>query len=378
MFKKIVFITLFFIASFTKSWGQTNPAAFDLSGGSFSFTGFGSGSTTTYPTNMQGHRFASEPTSAVTGSPSADFALSISSSAIATGSIRNEAGNGISILNSGSNHLGAIVVAINTTGRTSITVGFTAEQLNGPNSGGTARANTLSLQYRIGVSGSFTDVSSTAYVTTNTSTLNSATNFSSIVLPAAVDGNAIVQLRWIYYTSSGTTGSRNRIRLDEISISSSAASSTNYYYKGSGSVLLASNWTDDVTLAAGSSPSAVDNTVTNATWNFQDGSSASLPGSWALGAGSKIVVGGSNAFNLTVPASTSITGGNGVDVASNGTLTLQHTTIPTFGTLASGSTVAYAAASGNQNITQTNYTNLTLSGSGTRTFPAGTVGISGT
>ncbi len=299
MFKKIVFIKLLFLASFANVLGQTNPAAFDLSSGSFSFTGFGLGTTTTYPTNMQGHRFGSEPTSAVTGSPSADFSLSVSTAAIATGSIRNEVSNGISILNSGSNHLGAIVVAINTSGRTNVTVGFTAEQLNGPNSGGTGRANTLRLQYRVGESGSFTDVGSTDFVTTNTSSLNAATNFSGIVLPAAVNGNAIVQLRWIYYTSSGTTGGRNRIRLDEISITSSAAATTNYYYKSPGSVLIAGNWTDDVTLAAGSSPSAVDATVTNAIWNFQNGGSTSLPGTFTLGTGSKIVVGGgASAFNF--------------------------------------------------------------------------------
>lgn len=205
------------------SYGQTNPSAFDLSASNFTFTGFGAGTTTTYPGSMQGHRFAAEPTTAVTGSPSADFALSISTAAIGSGSIRNEVGNGISILNSGSNNLGAIVVAVNTTGRNSVKVSFTAEQLNGPNSGGTGRANTLRLQYRVGTSGAFTDIAATDYVTTNTSTLNGATTFTNVAIPGAADNQAVVQLRWIYYTSSGTTGSRNRIRLDEITVSSSAA-----------------------------------------------------------------------------------------------------------------------------------------------------------
>jgi hypothetical protein len=153
---------------------------------------------------------------------------------------------------------------------------------------------------------------------------------------------------------------------------------TYYYYKGTGSVTAADSWTDDVTLVAGNSPSSVDATQTFTYWTLQNGNSASLLGSWALGTGSKIIVGGTNAFNLTVPSGTPITGGLGVDVASNGTLTLQNATVPTFGTLASGSTVNYAGTGITQTLTATNYSNLILSGSGTRTFPSGTVGISGT
>ncbi|WP_298152525.1 YDG domain-containing protein [Flavobacterium sp.] len=205
---------------------QTDPAAFDLAGANYSFTGFAAGTTTTFPTNMAGHKFAAEPLSAVTGAPNADFALSASTAAIGTGSIRNEVANGVSILNSGSNNLGAIVVAVKSTGRNSLKVSFTAEQLNGPNAGGTGRANTLRLQYRVGTTGAFIDIASTDYVTTNTSTLNAATTFSNIAIPSGADNQSVVQLRWIYYTSSGTSGSRNRIRLDDITVSSTAAASS--------------------------------------------------------------------------------------------------------------------------------------------------------
>jgi hypothetical protein len=199
-------------------WGQTNPTAFDLSTGSFTFTGFAVGTTTTYPASMQGWKFAAEPTTPTTNAPSADFALSASSTTITTGSIRNEVANGISILNSGSNNLGAIVIAVNTTGRSDVKVTFTALQTTD----GTTRINALRLQYRIGTSGTFTDVTPiTEYLTTLNGT-NTAQTFTDVVLPSSIENQSNVQIRWIYYAYSGS-GTRDRIRLDEITISSSVA-----------------------------------------------------------------------------------------------------------------------------------------------------------
>ena len=211
-----VFLVLMVNAS---ALGQTNPTPFDLSSGNYSFTGFVSGTVTTYPDSMQGHSFSALPTSAnLTAPPSADRALVVSTDPITTGSIRNEVSNGISLLNSGSNNIGAIVVALNTTGRSSITVGFTAQQLNDGNS----RINGLRLQYRVGTSGNFTDVSPiTEYLTAATG-VNGEQTFSGIVLPSEVNNQPVVQVRWVYYEYSGS-GSRDRIRLDEISITSSPA-----------------------------------------------------------------------------------------------------------------------------------------------------------
>ena len=207
--------------------GQTNPTAHNLSSGNFSFTGFGSGTTTTYPTSMQGHKFPSErTTSNLTGNADGDRVLVDSTNSITSGSIRNESSNGISLLNSGTNHIGAIVVSVNSTNRENLTVSWTAQQLNSGGSGGTDRINGLRLQYRIGTSGSFTDVSSTEYLTNQSTSQNAAQSFSNISLPTACDDEAIVHVRFVYYVSSGTTNSRDRIRLDDITISSSAISST--------------------------------------------------------------------------------------------------------------------------------------------------------
>lgn len=214
-------IVLAFLCLNTAIFGQTNPTPFDLSSGNYSFTGFADGTITSYPASLQGHSFAAEPSSAnLTNEANSDRFLVISTNATTTGSIRNEVANGLSLLNSGSNNIGAIVAAINTTGRNNITVGFKAQQLNDS----TSRINGLRLQYRIGTTGIFTDVSPTVEYLSTLSGTNVEQTFSGIVLPTAVDNQPVVQVRWIYYTSLGS-GARDRIRLDDISISSSAATS---------------------------------------------------------------------------------------------------------------------------------------------------------
>lgn len=208
------------------SWanGQTNPAAHNLSSSDFSFTGFALGTTTTYPTSMQGHKFPAErSTATLTANADGDRVLAVSTDPIGTGSIRNEVANGISLLNSGSNNIGAIVISVNSTGRSNLTVSWTAQQLSSGGSGGTDRINGLRLQYRIGTTGSFTDVSSTEYLTTNTASQNAAQTFSSIALPSACNNEPVVHVRWVYYISSGTANGRDRIRLDDLSVSSTPA-----------------------------------------------------------------------------------------------------------------------------------------------------------
>ena len=260
---------LFFGLLAHSGWGQTNPTAFALSGGNFTFTGFGVGTTTTYPSNMQGHKFAAEPATAnITNNASADFALSTSTSAIGTGSFRNEVANGISILNSGSNNLGAVVVALDASGRSNLLVTFTAQQLNDA----TTRVNGLRLQYRLGTTGSFTDVSPTQEYLTTLSGTNTASTFSNIALPSACDNQSIVHVRWIYYSSSGS-GGRDRIRLDEITISSSVGSST------SSNIILNTGFTHptniDYTAYQAASGLTTGNSIEVGKFDIQDGGGSS-------------------------------------------------------------------------------------------------------
>ncbi len=225
--KQLVFSLLLLVFGNLAS-AQTNPAPYDLTN-TFSFTGFAAGTTTAYPTSMQGHKFAAEVTASGTGTADLhntgtnDVVLSANSALIGSGNIRNEIGLGISILNSGTNNFGALVVALNTTNRTSVKVTFTAAQLTAPAAGATDRISAVRLQYRIGATGSFTDVAGTDYLGSNTLTLNAPQTFTNIALPATCDNQAIVHVRWVYYLSSGTANGRDRISLDEISITSSPA-----------------------------------------------------------------------------------------------------------------------------------------------------------
>ena len=201
-------------------WGQTNPTAHDLATSNFTFNGFANGTITTYPTSMQGWKFSAEPTSAITTDANGDRVITASTTAAATGSIRNEVASGISFLNSGTNNIGTTVVAINTTNREDIKVTWTAAEV-GTNGD---RQNAVCLQYRIGTSGSWTNIASSTYTSNLLMSAGSkaAETFTNITIPSGANNQSIVQLRWLYYLVSGL-GSRDRIRIDDITVTSTAA-----------------------------------------------------------------------------------------------------------------------------------------------------------
>ena len=63
IFKYLSLLAMVLMLGVNGVMGQSNPTAFALSGGSFTFTSQ-TASNTTYPTNMQGHSFAAEPAAA--------------------------------------------------------------------------------------------------------------------------------------------------------------------------------------------------------------------------------------------------------------------------------------------------------------------------
>ncbi|MGY6560760.1 MAG: SusE domain-containing protein [Luteibaculaceae bacterium] len=198
---------------------QTNPAPFNLSTGSFTFNGFAVGTITEYPAHTQGWSFAAEPTLVPTNNtllpPAADRVLSTSTLADNAGGIRNEVEGGLSILNSGTNHIGAFAIALNTLGRENITLSWVAEDIRDVDT----RTSGLILQYRVGSEGNFTNVENSLY-TSNPTDFAPAQTFSDIVLPANANNQELVQVRFLYHNIAGG-GGRDRIRLDNIEISSS-------------------------------------------------------------------------------------------------------------------------------------------------------------
>jgi len=190
-------------------WGQTNPTAQTLP---YSFTSLG---TTTLPAGMAAHRFGT----------SAGAIPTTRTTIVATGDLPNvtmansggwmaENANGVSMLASGSQSAGAVVVAINTTGNTNILVQWKAGTVLQQ----TSFDNSVALQYRIGTTGAWTDVGT---ITTYTSQGKVAGDVSAVLsenLPAAADNQAVVQVRWVYWVSNGASGARDRINIDDISI----------------------------------------------------------------------------------------------------------------------------------------------------------------
>jgi 2',3'-cyclic-nucleotide 2'-phosphodiesterase (5'-nucleotidase family) len=197
--------------------GQTDPAAQSLP---FSFT---SQSGSTLQAGMAMHRFgtntASIPTTRTTSPGTGDLPYNSGST---TGGWRDEGTNGISMLASGSQAAGAMVVAINTTGKSGIQVSWRCGTVLNQSS----RDDSIALQYRVGTSGNFTDVGTT---TTYTSTGQSNGTFSGTfteTLPAAAENQSIVEVRWIYWESVSTSGSRDRVAVDDISIIANSSSAT--------------------------------------------------------------------------------------------------------------------------------------------------------
>lgn len=196
---------------------QTNPTAFALSGGSFTFTSQAAASTT-YPTNMQGWTTGTNNLIGITtAAPAGDQTLVASG----TSGLSNLGANGFSFLPTSTapnRQVGAIAVALSTTGRSNVLVSWTAAD----QTSGSTRQMNMTLQYRLGTSGTFTTVAGSTYTTSNSSQA-AATNFTNVALPSACDNQPVVQLRWITYESASQSGGRDAIRLDEITVASSVA-----------------------------------------------------------------------------------------------------------------------------------------------------------
>ncbi len=154
---------------------------------------------------------------------------------------------------------------------------------------------------------------------------------------------------------------------------SAVAMSQPYYSKAAGDLDQLSTWGNQPD-GTGASPG--DFTTAGVTYIVTNRATATLGAAWAVsGVGSKVQVGdGVATVDFTVPATFAFTGT--VDVTSNGTLTLNNATIPTFGTLDAASTVVFSAGA-IQSIPGGTYGNLTVS---TTTFAktfAGAVTVAG-
>lgn len=203
--------------------GQTNPAAQTLPY-SQDFSGLTHVSTT-YPAGWQGWDVGTSASSSFrTNAPTANRAITASSSANTTsGGVHNYNGK-IGILASGSVDP-ALALAISTTGLSGIKVSYDIMTIRNPYDGSSnTRINEATLQYRVGTSGAFTSLTGIEY-SNNTTTQTTAvttpqnTQSKSVTLPAACNDQSVVQLRWVMRDVSGG-GSRPSFAVDNISVCS--------------------------------------------------------------------------------------------------------------------------------------------------------------
>jgi hypothetical protein len=201
-------------------WGQTNPTPQALPY-SQDFSSLAH-SSTTYPDGWHGWQLATTTsTSFRLTAPTGDRSLFASSTAATTsGNVHNYNGK-IGFLNIGSLDL-SLTLAINTTGQTNIEVEYDIMTIRNPFDGGTnTRINEVTLQYRVGTSGNFTNLTGIEYQN-NTDTQTAGTTpqkseTKTVTLPAACNNQPNVQIRWVSREVSGG-GARPSFAIDNISI----------------------------------------------------------------------------------------------------------------------------------------------------------------
>ena len=228
--------------------GQTNPTAQTLPF-SQNFSGL-LASSSTYPAGFQGWQLSTTGASSSfrTNAASADLNLTASSTAATTVAGVHNLNGKIGILQTGGSDP-SICLAINTTSYNGIVVSYDAMTIRNPYNGVlNTRINELTLQYRIGNTGTFSTISipyqnNTSAQTSGTSPQNTQTK--SITLPAACQNQSLVQLRWVARDVSGA-GSRPSFALDNISITSCNTNTSNYFYTSVSS----GNWNNNSTWQA--------------------------------------------------------------------------------------------------------------------------------
>ncbi len=176
---------------------------------------------TNYPPGVIGWKIGSEASTSFILAPALSNALLIASSSASasSGGVHNYAGK-FGLLDSGSGAY-SLACAINTIGKTNVTIAFDIMTIRNPFDGlNNTRTNACALQYRIGTSGNFilAGVSYTNDVTqqiTGNTPQNSCTQ--TVVLPSSCDNQQSVQLRWAVRDLSGK-GSRPSFALGRIQI----------------------------------------------------------------------------------------------------------------------------------------------------------------
>jgi hypothetical protein len=116
------------------------------------------------------------------------------------------------------------VLAINTVGWSSVAVSFDIEMIST-----NPRTIGFVLQYRIGTSGSWTNVTGGVYSHNNSDRTNGQVdNFTNLSLPSGANNQSVVQLRWAVWRGT-QTGNSSGAALDNISVTASSSQVAGYF-----------------------------------------------------------------------------------------------------------------------------------------------------
>lgn len=193
--------------------GQTNPTPISSFPYTQNFNGIAA-----YPSGWQGWGFGtSTSTTPVTTAATSNVLFTTGITNATNSTVIGSLDNRLGIMVTGSNVL-ALAFAMNTTGHNNINVKYKAATQRTEN----ARTYKITLQYRIGTTGSFVSLDSSAYTNVKTPTSTTGTAFVDqksieVLLPAACNNQSIVQLRWITTTIDGS-GNRPSFSIDDVEV----------------------------------------------------------------------------------------------------------------------------------------------------------------
>jgi|GEM_PF-519948 len=141
-----------------------------------------------------------------------------------------------------------LVLAVNTTGYSLITVAYDVEMVNPQ-----PKPIGLVFQFRVGTAGAWTTVNN-IYVHSSATRVQYQTDNFNLAIGAAVDNQAVVQFRWA--TSRGTTpaGNSSGITIDNILVNGSPGAFSPLYYRS----IATGNWSD---------PAIWESSSNNITWS---------------------------------------------------------------------------------------------------------------
>ena len=215
-------LVAFFASDEDYNLDQLRPRPFDLRSRDYELLAFPADTPArTYPSNMLFYQSAVKDP-ALDAPMETEWTLPYDRSSRSR--VRGLGSLGVSFINTsdpqpepGSGHLGAAVLALQTTGLANIQVSWT---------GGTVQPNNRSygirLRYRIGTTGPFRDVEQPSgqpieYVRSDI--VGDLRLFGPVTLPPDANNQTVVQLQWRYYfIPTGATGPRAELRVDDIRV----------------------------------------------------------------------------------------------------------------------------------------------------------------